>query len=77
LDDATVGFLFGRLREATGELAADLTIDMGLLTFIDSTGLSLPVTLDKHVRALRWTLTLTDPTPMRAACFRSRHWIRC
>ena len=62
LDDATAGHLNDRLREVTAELAGDLSVDLGLLTFIDSTGLAVLVTLHKRVQAMGWTLIVVEPT---------------
>jgi anti-sigma B factor antagonist len=69
LDDATAGFLHVRMCAVVAELPGDLSIDLGLLTFIDSTGLSLLVTLHKRVEALGATLTVVDPTPMARRLF--------
>jgi anti-anti-sigma factor len=62
LDDATAGHLNHRLREVTAELAGDLSIDLSLLTFIDSTGLAVLVQLHKRVQALGWSLIVVEPT---------------
>ena len=47
----------------------DLSIDVGLLIFIDSTGLSLLVSVHKKVRALGHSLTIRDPTPATRRLF--------
>lgn len=64
LDGAAAVSLTEQLRQVTTDLVGDLVVDVGLLTFIDSTGLSLLVSLDKKVRASGHALTLADPTPM-------------
>lgn len=69
LDDATAGYLLERMRAVTAELPGDLSIDIGLLTFIDSTGLTVLVTLHKRVQALGRALTVMDPTPMARRLF--------
>lgn len=69
LDDATAGFLLERMRAVTAELPGDLAIDIGLLTFIDSTGMTVLVMLHKRVQALGRALTVTDPTPMARRLF--------
>jgi anti-sigma B factor antagonist len=63
LDAASAVSLSEQLRHMTAELVDDLSIDVGLLIFIDSTGLSLLESLHKKVRALGHTLTIRDPTP--------------
>jgi anti-sigma B factor antagonist len=63
LDAASAVSLSEQLRHVTADLVDDLSIDIGLLSFIDSTGLSLLVSLHKKVRALGHTLTIRDPTP--------------
>jgi anti-sigma B factor antagonist len=69
LDGATAVFLSEQLRQLVADLAGDLTIDIGLITFIDSTGLSLLISLHKQVRASGRTLTVADPTPMARRLF--------
>jgi anti-anti-sigma factor len=59
-------------RSTTGtaaDLVGDLVIDIGLLTLIDSTGLSLLVSLHKKVRASGHAFTVADPTPMARRLF--------
>jgi anti-sigma B factor antagonist len=63
LDAASAVSLSEQLRHVTADLVDDLSIDVGLLSFIDSTGLSLLVSLYKKVTALGHTLTIRDPTP--------------
>jgi anti-sigma B factor antagonist len=69
LDGATAVFLSEQLRQLVADLAGDLTMDIGLITFIDSTGLSLLISLHKQVRASGRTLTVADPTPMARRLF--------
>ena len=63
LDAASAVSLSEQLRHVTSDLVGDLSVDVGLLSFIDSTGLSLLVSLHKKVGALGHTLTICDPTP--------------
>jgi anti-sigma B factor antagonist len=69
LDGATAVFLGEQLRQLVADQAGDLTIDVGLITFIDSTGLSLLVSLHKQLQASGRTLTVADPTPMARRLF--------
>jgi anti-sigma B factor antagonist len=69
LDGATAVILSEQLRQLTADLDGDLTVDIGLITFIDSTGLSLLISLHNQVRALGRTLTVADPTPMARRLF--------
>jgi anti-sigma B factor antagonist len=69
LDGATALFLSEQLRQVTADLVGDLTMDIGLLTFIDSTGLSLLVSLHKQLQARERTFTVRDPTPMARRLF--------
>lgn len=62
LDGASAVSLNEQLRQVTSDLVGDLVVDVGLLTFIDSTGLSLLVSLNKKVRASGHALTIADPT---------------
>jgi anti-anti-sigma factor len=69
LDGAGAVSLIEELRQVTADLVGDLVVDVGLLTFIDSTGLSMLVSLDKKVRASGHSLTVADPTPMARRLF--------
>jgi anti-anti-sigma factor len=69
LDAATAVSLSEQLRSVTADLVDDLSVDVGLLIFIDSTGLSLLVSVHKKVRALGHTLTIRDPTPATRRLF--------
>ena len=69
LDGAAAAALSEQLRQLTADLVGDLVVDVGLLTFIDSTGLSLLVSLHKQVRASGRSLTIADLTPMTRRLF--------
>ena len=69
LDGAAAVSLTEQFRQLTTELVGDLVVDVGLLTFIDSTGLSLLVSLHKKVQASGHSLTIADPTPMARRLF--------
>jgi anti-anti-sigma factor len=69
LDGAAAAALSEELRQVTADLVGDLVVDVGLLTFIDSTGLSLLVSLHKQVRASGRSLTICDLTPMTRRLF--------
>jgi anti-anti-sigma factor len=69
LDAAAAAALSEQLRQVTADLVGDLVVDLGLLTFIDSTGLSLLISLHKRVRASGRSLTVTDLTPMTRRLF--------
>jgi anti-anti-sigma factor len=64
LDLATAPALRERLVAFNEEPTTDLVLDIGLLTFIDSTGLSLMVSQHKALAARGAQLTIYDPTPM-------------
>jgi anti-anti-sigma factor len=63
LDNATAPYLRQRLAEVVGEYAGDIVLDIGLLTFVDSTGLALFLTLQKNLRSRGYNLTIFSPTP--------------
>jgi anti-anti-sigma factor len=69
LDGAAAAALSEELRQVTADLVGDLVVDVGLLTFIDSTGLSLLVSLHKQVRASGRSLTIADLTAMTRRLF--------
>jgi anti-sigma B factor antagonist len=69
LDGASAVSLSDHLRQVTPVLVGDLVIDIGLLTFIDSIGLSLLASLHKEIRASGQALFVTDPTPMARRLF--------
>lgn len=64
LDGATAVSLSEQLHQVIAELVGDLVIDVGLLTFIDSTGLAMLLSLHKEVAESGHALTVADPTPM-------------
>jgi anti-sigma B factor antagonist len=64
LDDASVPLLRDRLAELTGELVGDLVLDIAGLSFVDSTGLGLFVTVHKNLEERGRRLILLGPTPM-------------
>jgi anti-sigma B factor antagonist len=69
LDISTAPVLRHRLAEITPDLTTDLVLDIGLLTFIDSTGLSLMVSEHKKLQAQGAGLTIFSPTPMTRRLF--------
>ena len=64
LDGSTARFLREKLAELTADLDGALALDVSLLTFIDSTGLSLILSVHKNLQARGLDLTIVDPTPM-------------
>jgi anti-sigma B factor antagonist len=62
LDLASVGQLADVLREAE-QRQLDVQLDLGELTFMDSTGLALLIELAQDARANGWNLRMTDPSP--------------
>jgi anti-sigma B factor antagonist len=69
LDDATAPFLRETLAEITGSLNEELMLDISSLTFIDSTGLSLVVTLNKLLEHRGARLVILSPTPSTRRLF--------
>jgi anti-sigma B factor antagonist len=69
LDVSTAPLLREYLVNVTGDLTTDLVLDIGLLTFIDSTGLSLLVSEHKRLSARGSSLTIFSPTPMARRLF--------
>ena len=69
LDDATAPFLRETLAEITEGLNEELTLDIASLSFIDSTGLSLIVTLDKLLQHRGTRLVILSPTPSSRRLF--------
>ncbi len=57
--------VIGRLFEAAQHLPAHchVTIDLSQLTFMDSSGIRVLMSLDLRSRAEQWTLTLQAPQP--------------
>jgi anti-sigma B factor antagonist len=69
LDVATAPLLRDRLAEVTDELETELVLDIGGLTFIDSTGLSLIVSAHKALKARGAALVVSSPTRMALRLF--------
>jgi anti-sigma B factor antagonist len=69
LDVSTAPLFREYLVGVTGDIATDLVLDIGLLTFIDSTGLSLLVSEHKRLSARGSSLTIFSPTPMARRLF--------
>lgn len=69
LDLATAPFVAKRLQDATTESQEDLVIDISLLTYIGSTGLSLLISQHKALQARGRSLTILNPTPMAQRLF--------
>jgi anti-sigma B factor antagonist len=64
LDDASAPLLRDRVACFVSEPLGDLVIDLSDLTFVDSTGISLFVTLHKNLESKGQQLVLLRPTPM-------------
>ena len=64
LDDSTAPELRERLAQVTTDLVGDLVLDIGLLTFVDSTGLALFVAQHKKLLSQGFGLTISSPSPM-------------
>jgi anti-anti-sigma factor len=69
LDGSTARFLREKLAEVTADLDGALVLDVSLLTFIDSTGLSLILSVHKNLQTRGLDLTIVDPTPMTRRLF--------
>jgi anti-anti-sigma factor len=69
LDVSTAPLLRDRLAEVTDELETELVLDIGGLTFIDSTGLSLIVSEHKALKARGARLVVCSPTRMAQRLF--------
>jgi anti-sigma B factor antagonist len=65
LDIATVPELRARAHAVIAQSTQNLTIDLGQVEFIDSSGLSLLIELNRRAETEGWTLSLTRP-PERA-----------
>ncbi len=63
-----------RVQDAVDALLArpvrTLTIDLGGLSFVDSSGLRLFIVLDRRAAKEGWTLELTRPQPQAMTVFR-------
>jgi anti-sigma B factor antagonist len=64
LDGASAPSLRESLTAFMGELARDLVLDIGELSFIDSSGLALFVEVHKTLDETGHRLTLLHPSPM-------------
>jgi len=69
LDDATASILRERLVQVTANLVGDLVLDIGLLTFVDSTGLALFVAQHKKLQSTGSNLIILSPSPMARRLF--------
>jgi len=69
LDISTARFLAEQLLDATAGSEGDFVIDIGLLSFIGSTGISVLLTHHKSLEARGRKLTLLDPTPTARRLF--------
>ena len=69
LDVSTARFLAEQLLDATAASTGDMVMDLGLLDFIGSTGLSVLVSQHKALQAQGRTLILLDPTPSARRLF--------
>ncbi len=61
LDLATVPLLMTEAQLALDRAARHLILDLSRLTFVDSSGLSLLIALNRRATAEGWTLSLTRP----------------
>jgi anti-sigma B factor antagonist len=64
LDALTAPFLRQRFMDLLEEGVADVVLDVGLLKFVDSTGVALFLTIHKKLDALGHKLVIFSPTPM-------------
>ena len=64
LDGASAPLLRDRLASFISEPLGDLIIDLSDLTFLDSSGLALFVTMHKQLERAGQRLVLVGPTPM-------------
>jgi anti-anti-sigma factor len=69
LDDSTAAILRERLVQVTANLVGDLALDIGLLTFVDSTGLALFVAQHKKLQSMGSQLIIVSPGPMARRLF--------
>jgi anti-anti-sigma factor len=63
LDEATAPLLREQLFNVHADLVGDLVLDISALTFVDSTGLSLFLTMHKRLRSEGKRLVIFAPTP--------------
>jgi anti-sigma B factor antagonist len=64
LDGASVHAVWDRLAELLPTLTGDLVLDIAGLSFLDSTGLSLFITLHKNLESKGQRLIVFSPTPV-------------
>jgi anti-sigma B factor antagonist len=69
LDGSTAPILRERLVQVTANLDGDLVLDIGLLTFVDSTGLALFVAQHKRLQSTGSHLIIVSPRPMARRLF--------
>jgi len=69
LDGATAPFLMRTLVDVNATLEGDLVLDIGQLSFIDSTGLSVFVSQHKKLSAKGQRLVIHGPTAMALRLF--------
>jgi anti-anti-sigma factor len=65
LDDLTAPFL----RDKLANLSGDVVIDVGLLRFLDSTGMALFVAMHKKLKSQDHNLVIFSPTPSARRLF--------
>ena len=63
LDDAAISEVARAIVDSVSLARADVTLDLGDLAFIDSTGLEFLMHARRHVAKRGGTLTLSRPTP--------------
>ena len=69
LDALTVPFMRQKLTEVLDARADDVILDIGLLKFVDSTGLALFLTLHKKLVVEGHKLVIFSPTPAARRLF--------
>jgi anti-sigma B factor antagonist len=63
LDLSSAPSLQAEFAAALEDLESDLVLDIGALSFIDSSGLAMFVTLDKSLQSRGANLIISNPTP--------------
>jgi anti-anti-sigma factor len=58
----SVALLYARFREVSNHLRGGLVIDLGLVTFLDSTGLSFMISTQKQLEARGQSLVIYAPS---------------
>jgi anti-anti-sigma factor len=69
LDALTVPFLRQKFVDVLDAGAGDVVLDIGLLKFVDSTGLALFLTIHKKLDVEGHKLVIFSPTPMARRLF--------